>query len=353
MIVVMNAGASKEQIEAVITRIEELGYRSHPMFGVERTVIGCLGDERGKAQLQVLESMTGVERVVPILSPYKLAARQLRPEPTIVHVAESFEIGGNNIAVIAGPCAVESEEQIVEAAKAAKAAGANALRGGAFKPRSSTYSFQGHGEEGLKMLDVARRETGLPIVTEIMDQSHIELVANYADVLQVGARNMQNFALLKELGEVRKPILLKRGMAATVEEFLQSAEYLLAAGNPNVVLCERGIRTFETATRNTLDLNALPAIAERSHLPVIVDPSHGTGVSRYVSTMSRAAVAGGAAGLIIEMHPHPEAAWSDGYQSLSPVKFSELLDELEPIAAAMGKTVGTREPRWTVQRKPV
>lgn len=342
MIVVMKAGAEEEKLQAVLSRIEELGYRAHLMRGVERNVVGCLGDERGKAQLQTLELLPGVEKVVPILSQYKLAGKQLQKEPTIVRISPKFEIGGNNFPVIAGPCSVESEEQIVESAKAVAALGANALRGGAFKPRSSTYSFQGHGEDGLKMLAVARQETGLPIVTEVMDHHMLDLVAEYADVLQVGARNMQNFSLLKALGQVKKPILLKRGMMATVEEFLLSAEYILAAGNPNVILCERGIRTFETATRNTLDLNAVPAIQERSHLPVIVDPSHGTGVWKYVTPLARASIAVGAAGLMVEVHPNPAVAFSDGAQTLKPSKFETMMGELEAIGKVMGRTVGTR-----------
>ncbi len=343
MIVVMAAGASDQELDRVIKRIEELGYRAHVMYGVERKVIGCLGDERGKAQLQTLESYDGVERVVPILSPYKLAAKQLKTEPSIIRVGKNLEFGGSKLAIIAGPCSVENEEQILESAKAVAEAGANALRGGAYKPRSSTYSFQGLGLEGLKLLAMARKETGLPIVTEVMDQYAIDTVAEYADIIQIGARNMANFALLKELGRTKIPILLKRGMMATVEEYLMSAEYVLAAGNPNVILCERGIRTFETSTRFTLDLNAVPALQERSHLPVIVDPSHGTGVWRYVAPLSKAAIACGAAGLMIEVHPKPEAAFSDGAQSLKPEHFKKLLDELVPIAAAVGKTVGMRK----------
>jgi 3-deoxy-7-phosphoheptulonate synthase len=345
MIVVMKAHASDEELAHVIQKIEELGYRAHVMYGVERKVIGCLGDERGKAQLQSLELLKGVENVVPILSQYKLAGRQLKAEPTVIHVSGSFEVGGNNFAVIAGPCAVESEEQIVSSAKAVAAAGANALRGGAFKPRSSTYSFQGLGEDGLKLLRLAKKETGLSIVTEVMDPYAIDLVAEYADVLQVGARNMQNFSLLSALGSVGKPVLLKRGLSASVEELLLSAEYILAAGNPNVILCERGIRTFETATRNTLDLNAVPAIKARTHLPIIVDPSHGTGVWSYVSPMAKAAVACGADGIIVEVHPNPEEALSDGSQSLKPETFSKLMAEMEPIAAAVGRTLGTRRVR--------
>ena len=340
MIVVMKAGASPEQLQNAINNIEALGYKAHVMYGVERNVIGCLGDERGKAQLQSLELLSGVEKTVPILSSYKLAGKQLKTEPTVVRVGAGMEVGGNNFVVIAGPCSVEGKEQILTDARAVKSAGANALRGGAFKPRSSTYSFQGLGKEGLEYLALARQETGLPIVTEVMDQYMLELVAEFADVLQIGARNMQNFSLLKALGEVKRPILLKRGLSATVEEFIQSAEYILAAGNPNVILCERGIRTFETATRNTLDLNAIPALQERTHLPVIVDPSHGTGVWKYVPAMSKAAFAAGAAGIMVEVHHNPAEALSDGGQSLKPSKFAAMMTELRALGDALGKSVG-------------
>lgn len=350
MIVVMKAGSGEEQLQSVIKNIESLGYRAHLMRGVERNVIGCLGDERGKAQLQSLELLSGVEKVVPILSTYKLAGKQLKHDPSVVTIAPGVTVGGDQFIVIAGPCSVESEEQILASARAVKKAGANALRGGAFKPRSSTYSFQGLGEEGLRLLALARQETGLPVVTEVMDHHMLELVAEYADVLQIGARNMQNFSLLRALGEVRKPVLLKRGLSATVEELLLSAEYILAAGNPNVILCERGIRTFETATRNTLDLNAIPALQERTHLPVIVDPSHGTGVHRYVPAMSKAALAAGAAGLIIEVHPNPADAISDGAQSLKPTKFEKLMDDLRVIAPAVGKTMESSSEAAGVSR---
>ena len=348
MIVVMKAGASDEQLQSVIKNIESLGYRAHVMYGVERSVIGCLGDERGKAQLQTLDLLSGVEKVMPILSSYKLAGKQLKEGSSIVTIAPGVSFGGDHFVVIAGPCSVENEDQIVLSARPVKQAGADALRGGAFKPRSSTYSFQGLGEEGLKLLALARRETGLPIVTEVMDHHMLDLVAEYADVLQIGARNMQNFSLLKALGGVNKPVLLKRGLSATVEELLQSAEYILAAGNPNVILCERGIRTFETATRNTLDLNAIPALQERTHLPVIVDPSHGTGVYRYVSPMAKAALAAGASGMIVEVHPNPAEAISDGAQSLKPAKFSALMDELRIIAPAVGKRVTMPDSRAAI-----
>jgi len=343
MIVVMKPGSNQEQLSHVIKNIEELGYRAHVMYGVERNVIGCLGDERGKDRLQSLELLSGVEKVMPILSAYKLAGRQLKVEPSVVEIGPGVRVGAEQFVVIAGPCSVESEEQIVASARAVKAAGANALRGGAFKPRSSTYSFQGLGEAGLKLLQVAKRETGLPIVTELMDHHMLDLVVQYADVIQIGARNMQNFSLLRALGGIKKPVLLKRGLSATVEELILSAEYVLAAGNPNVILCERGIRTFETATRNTLDLNAVPALQERTHLPVIVDPSHGTGVWKYVPAMSRAALAAGASGLLIEVHPNPVEAFSDGAQSLKPKKFEALMAELRAIGKAMNMTVGNEQ----------
>ena len=343
MIVVMKASATEAELAAVVGRIEHLGYRAHVMHGVERKVIGCLGDERGKAQLQSLDQLDGVEKVVPILSGYKLAGRQLQENKTIINVDGKFDVGGDKFIVIAGPCSVENEEQIVASARAVKAAGADALRGGAYKPRTSTYSFQGLGEEGLKLLKIAKQATGLPIVTEIVDPHVLDTVVEYADILQVGARNMQNFPLLRELGGVKKPILLKRGMSATIEEMLMSAEYILAAGNPNVILCERGIRTFETATRNTLDLSAIPALQARTHLPVIFDPSHGTGVWQYVGQMSKAGLAGGAAGMILEVHPSPSEALSDGSQSLKPAVFEKLMQELVPIARAVGKTMTIAE----------
>jgi 3-deoxy-7-phosphoheptulonate synthase len=339
MIIVMKKGATEEIVSDVVKSIEGLGYKAHLMRGVERDVIGCLGDERGKDALKNIKNLPGVDSVVPILSPYKLAARQMQSSPTIVNIAEGVEVGGSNLLVIAGPCSVESEEQILTSARMVKAAGANALRGGAYKPRSSTYSFQGLGEDGLKLLELAKKETGLPIVTEIMDCQMLDTVMKYADILQVGARNMQNFTLLKELGKIQKPVLLKRGLMSTVEELLLSAEYILAGGNERVILCERGIRTFETATRNTMDLNAIPALKARTHLPVIVDPSHGTGVADYVTPLSRAAIAVGADGIIIEMHPKPGEALSDGPQSLDEPRFQEAMNEMYKIAKAMGKTL--------------
>ncbi len=337
MIVVMKQGATEDKLKLVLAKIEELGYRSHLMTGVERNVIGCLGDERGKAVLQKLEVLPGVEKVMPILSQYKLAAKQLQPNYSSVKVSDKCIFGPSSFAVIAGPCSVEDEDQIVRIAKAVKKCGATALRGGAFKPRSSTYSFQGLGETGLKHLETAKKETGLAIVTELMDYSHIDLVVKYADMIQVGARNMQNFPLLREIGKTNKPVLLKRGMSATVEELLLSAEYILAEGNSDVVLCERGIRTFETATRNTLDLNAVPALRERTHLPIVIDPSHGTGIWQYVNPMSKASVGVGADGLIIEVHDRPDEALSDGGQSLKPDTFETLMKEIAPLVKAMGR----------------
>ncbi|MDY6856659.1 MAG: 3-deoxy-7-phosphoheptulonate synthase [Thermodesulfobacteriota bacterium] len=337
MIIVMKAKAKHEDMKDVISKIEKMGYKPHVIEGVERSVIGAVGDERGKAKLQSLEVLSGVEKVVPILKPYKLASRELKSEATVVHINERVRIGSERVVVIAGPCAVESEEQIIESAVSVKDAGADILRGGAFKPRTSPYSFQGLEEEGLKLLAKAREKTGLPVVTEVMNPKDVDLVANYSDIMQVGARNVQNFALLKNLGKCNRPILLKRGMMTTIEEFLMSAEYILSAGNQDVVLCERGIRTFETATRNTLDLACIPVLKERSHLPLIVDPSHATGYWSYVAPMSYAAIAAGADGLMIEVHPKPEEAESDGIQSLKPNKFANLMKNLRAYIDAAGR----------------
>ncbi|HLT59390.1 MAG TPA: 3-deoxy-7-phosphoheptulonate synthase [Limnochordales bacterium] len=335
MIVVMRKGASEEEVQRVTDRLRELGFAVHLSRGVERTVIGAIGDKKPE-RVQQIEAIDGVEKIVHILQPYKLAGREFHPEPSTVQVGP-VQVGGNGLTVIAGPCAVESEEQILSVAEAVKEAGAAMLRGGAFKPRTSPYSFQGLAEEGLKLLALARERTGLPIVTEVMNPQDVELVASYADVLQIGARNMQNFSLLREVGHTDKPVLLKRGLAATIEEWLMAAEYVMSAGNPNVILCERGIRTFETATRNTLDLNAVPVVKQLSHLPIIVDPSHGTGKWNYVIPMARAAVAAGADGLMVEVHPRPEEAVSDGPQSLKPEKFQDLMREVSAIAAALGR----------------
>lgn len=334
----MKAQAVDAEIEAVIRMVEELDYSAHVIRGVERTVIACAGEERGEHQLLHLESVAGVERVMPVLKPFKLASREVRPEGSTVNVA-GVEIGGRRLAVIAGPCAVESEAQIEAAAAAVKQAGAHLLRGGAFKPRTSPYTFQGMEDEGLKLLAAAGRHSGLPVVTEIMDPHDIELVAEHADMLQVGARNAQNFSLLRRLGKLKKPVLLKRGMSTKIEEFLMAAEYILSQGNSDVVLCERGIRTFETATRNTLDLNAVPLLKEWSHLPVLVDPSHGTGIYSLVTPMALAAVAAGADGLLIEVHPNPEQALSDGPQQLKPTRFAALMRALGPVAEAVGRSL--------------
>ncbi len=337
MIVIMEREATAAQIEKVAERLQAFGFQVHLSRGVERTVIGAIGDKTPE-KIEQIEAMPGVERIVPILQPYKLAAKEFRPERTQVRVGNAV-FGGDEVPVIAGPCAVESPEQILETARAVKAAGATVLRGGAFKPRTSPYSFQGLAEEGLKLLKEAGRATGLPVVTEVMNPRDIELVHEYADMFQIGARNMQNFSLLKEVGRARKPVLLKRGLSATVQEWLMAAEYILSAGNSQVVLCERGIRTFETETRNTLDLSAVAAVREHSHLPVIVDPSHGTGKWKYVLPMARAAVAAGADGLIVEVHPRPEQALSDGPQSLTPENFARMMEEVRAVATAVGRRV--------------
>lgn len=339
MIIVMKAGATKKDRDEAIKRIKELGYKPHVIHGTTRAVIGAVGDERGKLVLQSIESMHGVESVVPILKPYKLASKEVKVEPSVVRISDTVSIGGKEIIVMAGPCSVEGEEQIIETAKAVKAAGAHVLRGGAFKPRTSPYSFQGLEEEGLKLLAKAREITGLPIVTEVVNPETADLVAEYADILQIGARNAQNFALLKKVGQLKRPVLLKRGMSMTIQEFLMSAEYVMSEGNQSVILCERGIRTFETATRNTLDLSAIPVLKGVTHLPVIADPSHGTGNYHYVAPMALAAVAAGADGLIIEVHPDPERASSDGPQSLKPKKFDALMAKLKLVAESVDRTV--------------
>jgi 3-deoxy-7-phosphoheptulonate synthase len=337
MIVIMKQGATRAQIANVTARIEGLGCRAHLSEGEERTIIGVIGNGRPLDRAP-LERMDGVERTVPILRPFKLASRDFHPHDTVVKV-NGISIGGEQLVVMAGPCAVESREQIVETARAVKEAGGLVLRGGAFKPRTSPYSFQGMGEEGLRLLAQARDETGLPIVTEVMDPQMVPLVTTYADILQIGARNMQNYALLHAIGETQRPVLLKRGMMSTVEELLMAAEYILSHGNERVILCERGIRTFEQYTRNTLDINAVPLLKQLSHLPVLVDPSHGTGKWELVEPVSRAAVAAGADGLIVEVHPHPEEALSDGGQSLKPARFAALMESLRPVAEAVGRTM--------------
>jgi 3-deoxy-7-phosphoheptulonate synthase len=334
MIIVMKQGASREQLLEIKQRIRDLGYKPHVIHGATRNVIGAIGDERGKAVLQSIESMDGVENVMPILQPYKLASREVCPEPSIIELAPGLTIGGEQLVMMAGPCSVEGEEQLIETARAVKAAGATVLRGGAFKPRTSPYAFQGLEEEGLRLLDLARQETGLPIITEVVNPRDVELVARYADILQVGARNVQNFPLLKLLGQQDKPVLLKRGMATTIKEFLMSAEYILSEGNRRVILCERGIRTFETATRNTLDISAVPVLKELTHLPVVIDPSHSTGHASLVPSMCYAAVAAGCDGLLVEVHNSPETASCDGPQSLRPSEFAATMDKLRKFAAA-------------------
>lgn len=339
MIIVMKSHANQADIDNVVSLVEALDYRAHIIRGVERTVVACVGEERGPAHsLSHLESESGVERVMPVLKTFKLASREVRPEGSTIDVG-GVEIGGRRLAVIAGPCAVENAAQVEGAADAVKQGGAHLLRGGAYKPRTSPYSFQGMEGEGVTLLENAGKRVGLPVVTEIMDAHDIDLVAEHADMLQVGARNAQNFSLLRSLGRIRKPILLKRGMSTRLEEFVMAAEYILSEGNPNVVLCERGIRTFETATRNTLDLNAVPLLKEWTHLPVIVDPSHGTGIWSLVTPMALAAIAAGADGLLIEVHPDPRTALSDGPQQLKPDRFKELMSALRPIAQALGRTV--------------
>lgn len=339
MIIVMKAGASKKELTDVMSAIKDFGYMPHLIHGVERDVIGAVGDERGKHVLQKLESNSGVERVVPILRPYKLASKEVKKEKSHIRISDDIVFGGNKIVIIAGPCSVESEEQICFIAEEVKRAGAGMLRGGAFKPRTSPYSFQGMEEDGLKLLRKAADNVGIPFVTEVMESEQADMIAEYADMVQVGARNVQNFSLLKKLGGINKPVLLKRGLSTTTEEFLMSAEYIISHGNSNVVLCERGIRTFETATRNTLDLSAIPVLNELTHLPIIVDPSHATGHWRFVDRMSLASVAAGADGLMIEVHNDPEVAQSDGPQSLKPEKFKLLMDNVEPVVTAVGRTL--------------
>ena len=336
MIIVLKSGVTDAELEAVCRRVVELGYQPHTIRGEFKTVIGAVGEERGKADLRILEAMEQVETVVPIQQPFKLASKEIKPEPSEVRV-NGIPIGGPRVVVMAGPCSVESESQVLEVAEAVKAAGASILRGGAYKPRTSPYAFQGLKEQGLKYLAAARKRTGLAVITEVLETESVELVAEYADILQIGARNVQNFTLLRRVGETGKPVLLKRGMATSIQEWLLSAEYILASGNPNVILCERGIRTFETATRFTLDLNAVPVVKKLSHLPVVVDPSHGTGHWDLVAPMAKGAVACGADGLIIEVHPRPDEALSDGPQSLKPAKFAQLMKELRPVAQAVGR----------------
>jgi 3-deoxy-7-phosphoheptulonate synthase len=336
MVVVMEERATEAQIEKVVARLVELGMDVHRSTGVSRTVLGVVGQKRPDPGL--IEMMEGVHEVMRISEPYKLASRTFKPEGTVITVGD-IRIGGDEVIVMAGPCSAETPEQVRSTAAAVRKAGAKIFRGGAFKPRSSPYSFQGLGEEGLRMMREACKAENLALITEVMDANQIELIGRYADIYQVGARNMQNFTLLRELGNVRKPVLLKRGLAATIEEWLMSAEYILSGGNTDVILCERGIRTFETATRNTFDISAIPVVKKLSHLPVVADPSHGAGRRDMVVPMARAAVAAGADGLIIEVHCDPDHAWSDGAQSMFPAQFDRLMAELRIIAPAIGRSI--------------
>ena len=337
MLIVMKPSATPQQIEAVINAVKTHGLSPHITAGIENTIITAVG-EMLDPSTDPFEVLEGVESVKRISQPFKLGSRQVHPENSVFPI-DGFNVGGDDIVLIAGPCAVESKSQILETAHAVREAGANALRGGVFKPRTSPYAFQGLGEEGLEYLAEAREQTGMPIVVEIMSQTQLDLMLNYVDVFQVGARNMQNFNLLRVLGETRKSVLLKRGLSATIEELLMSAEYLLAGGNKQVILCERGIRTFETTTRNTTDINAIPVLKNLTHLPVILDPSHATGHADYVAAIARAAVAAGADGLIVEVHPDPAKAVSDGKQSLKPEKFSAMVKQVKAIAEIMGRRI--------------
>ncbi|MEQ9454221.1 MAG: 3-deoxy-7-phosphoheptulonate synthase [Phycisphaeraceae bacterium] len=338
MIVVMRAGASKEQVDHVCKLVREMGLQDHPIVGTDLTVVAVIGDEN-KVEGEVLERLEGVDRVMRVMAKYKMAALEAKGGTrSLVKVGESCVFGGEHVPVIAGPCSVESAEHILECAHAMKAAGAHALRGGAYKPRTNPYAFQGHGEEGLKMLAAAREATGLPIVTEVLTPEDVALVSEYADCLQIGTRNAQNFALLQACGKQPKPVLYKRGMSMTLEEYLQAAEYILAAGNPNVILCERGIRTFEDHTRNTLSLSVVPELHQRTHLPIVIDPSHGTGHARLVPDMARAAMAAGCDGLAIEAHPDPAHALTDGAQSITPEVLATLMVSLQRVAAAVDRS---------------
>jgi 3-deoxy-7-phosphoheptulonate synthase len=344
MLVVMQTDATQVDIDRVCGAITDMGYQAVPMPGGQRTAIGLVGND-GRVDDSRISALPGVAQVIHVSKPYKQVSREWRPENTIVQIAPGVRVGGNDVVVIAGPCSVESEQQIVTAARAVRAAGATALRGGAFKPRISPYSFQGLGKQGLELLALARRETGLPVVSEAMDEAGANLVAEYADCIQIGARNMQNYSLLKAVGRIGKPVLLKRGMAATITDLLLSAEYVLSEGNDQVILCERGIRSFDTAVRNLFDLTAIPIVQRMSHLPIIADPSHGTGLRDKVTPMARAAVAAGADGIMVEVHPTPDRALSDGAQSLYPDQFDELMNEIRQIAPVVRRTVAEAPAR--------
>ena len=337
MLVVMKPHATTEQVEAVVERIRALGLTPHPIPGTQRTAIGITGNQ-GSLEPDLFTTLPGVADAIRVSQPFKLVSREVKEEDTVIDV-DGTSLGGRLLTIMAGPCSVESREQILETAHAVKRAGARFLRGGAYKPRTSPYDFQGLAEEGLKLLALAREETGLKIVTEVMDEKTLPMVADYADVLQLGARNMQNFSLLKELGAARRPVILKRGPSATIKEWLMAAEYVVSRGNYRVALCERGIRTFETMTRNTLDLNAVPVAKALTHLPVLVDPSHGIGLRAHVAAMAKAGVAAGADGILVEVHPHPERALSDGAQSLTPPEFEDLMREVRGIAQAVGRGI--------------
>ena len=338
MLVVMQPNAIAADIERVCEEITRQGFKPLPMPGEVRTAIGLLGDD-AKVDWSYIEGLPGVASVLIVQKPYRQAAREWKTESTVVEIAKGVRVGGDDVVIFAGPCSVESEEQILAAARAVRDAGATALRGGAFKPRSSPYAFQGLGKKGLELLALARAETGLAIVTEAMDETGADMVAEYADCIQIGARNMQNYSLLRHVGKIGKPVLLKRGLAATINDLLLSAEYVLSEGNPNVILCERGVRTFDSATRNLFDLTAIPVVHKLSHLPIVADPSHGTGLRDKVTPMARAAVAAGADGILVEVHPSPDKALSDGAQSLYPEQFVQLVKELKAIAHAIGRTI--------------
>jgi 3-deoxy-7-phosphoheptulonate synthase len=338
VIITLRSDSTRQQTDAILKKIKELGFSPHTTHGKELTVIGVIGENAIRTR-DIFEAMEGVESITPISKPYKLVSREFKKENTIVPIGDEVTVGGERVIVMAGPCSVDTKERLMFTAEAVKQAGARVLRGGAFKPRTSPYAFQGHGEKGLKLLADASKITGLPVVTEVMNVNDVKLVEEYADVIQIGARNVQNFDLLKAVGKAKKPVLLKRGLATTIQEWLMSAEYVMTNGNYQVMLCERGIRTFETSTRFTLDLNAIPVIKHLSHLPIIVDPSHGVGVREYIGPLAKAAVAAGADGLIIEVHPKPEEALSDGPQSLVPEQFAKLMAELRSVALAVGRTI--------------
>src|SRR6266436_2347490 len=343
MLVVMAHDATAKDVDRVVSIIQEMGYEARPMPGAQRTAVGLVGND-GRVDASRLEALPGVAQIIHVTQPYKQVSREWRTENTVVEIAPGVTVGGDSVVVIGGPCSVESEEQILEAARIVKAAGGNALRGGAFKPRSSPYSFQGLGKKGLELLARASKATGLPIVTEAMDSEGAQIVAEVADCIQIGARNMQNYSLLRAVGRMKKPVLLKRGMAATITDLLLSAEYILAEGNDQVILCERGVRGFDTMTRNLFDLTAIPIVQRLSHLPIIADPSHGTGLRDKVIPMARAAVAAGADGIMVEVHPNPEQALSDGAQTLFPEQFAQLMREVRVIAEVIGRRVAEPAP---------